>query len=90
VSGLQLRYDRGTKVLEARLSNGQPLDDSASYTLVLNEFMAMGGDDFGFESRNARTEVLSITDHQALVDYLRAQPSPYGAASEPRIVRVDR
>jgi 2',3'-cyclic-nucleotide 2'-phosphodiesterase/3'-nucleotidase/5'-nucleotidase len=90
VSGLHLRYDRGTNVLEARLSNGQPLNDAASYTLVLNEFMAMGGDDFGFESRNARTEVLSITDHQALVDYLRAQPSPYVAATEPRIVRVDR
>ncbi|MEX2153531.1 MAG: 5'-nucleotidase C-terminal domain-containing protein [Gemmatimonadaceae bacterium] len=91
-SGLTVRYDTsraaGSRILDLRLSNGTVLSDSGTYVLVLNEFMALGGDNFQLIAGAIKREVLDVTDVDALVAYLRVQPTPFVAPAGPRLVRV--
>ncbi len=49
VAGISFTWDyaapTGQRVTEIRLADGQPIDMSGSYTVVVNNFMATGGDD---------------------------------------------
>lgn len=50
VSGLTFKYDStkeaGSRVIEATLTDGTPIDDNAKYTVSTNNFLATGGDGF--------------------------------------------
>src|SRR5690606_8643034 len=52
VSGVQVQYDPvlapGARVMEARLADGRPISPNGSYTIVVNDFIATGGDELGF------------------------------------------
>jgi 2',3'-cyclic-nucleotide 2'-phosphodiesterase (5'-nucleotidase family) len=72
------------------MSNGRPLDDAAVYTVVLNDFMADGGDRFGFMGRDIRTESVGIADLDALIEYARTQSQPIRAPVAKRLIPVTR
>jgi 2',3'-cyclic-nucleotide 2'-phosphodiesterase (5'-nucleotidase family) len=89
VSGLTMTYDSaaapGARLRSVTMANGAPLDTTARYRVILNDFMALGGEALGFTTGVVRTEPLSIIDLDALIAYLRKQPQPVRAPAELRI-----
>ncbi len=83
VSGLRIRYDRGrrsgSRIVSVTMSDGSPLRDGASYTVVLNEYMATGRAGRDLRRGAARDEQLGPTDLDALVAYLESRPQPVQA-----------
>ncbi|HEX2719296.1 MAG TPA: 5'-nucleotidase C-terminal domain-containing protein [Gemmatimonadaceae bacterium] len=92
LSGVSVRYDSsrpaGSRTLSVTLANGQALRDAGRYTLVMNDFMATGGDGLALDSVAIRREDLRTVDVDALAAYLRARPQPVRAPDEVRIVDV--
>ncbi len=92
VSGVTLSYDpqrpAGQRIVSARLADGREIADDAQYTLVMNNFMASGGDGLALGAEALRTEPLPIIDLDALIDYLEQMPQPVRAPTERRIVQV--
>jgi 2',3'-cyclic-nucleotide 2'-phosphodiesterase/3'-nucleotidase/5'-nucleotidase len=90
VSGLTMTYDStapvGHRVRRVAMANGAPIDTAAQYRVILNDFMALGGEGLGFTRGAIRTEPLSIVDIDALIAYLRKLPQPVHAPTEVRIV----
>jgi 2',3'-cyclic-nucleotide 2'-phosphodiesterase (5'-nucleotidase family) len=90
VSGLTMTYDStaavGHRVRRVTMASGAPLDTAAQYRVILNDFMALGGEGLGFTTGAIRTEPLSIVDLDALIAYLRKLPQPVRAPAEVRIV----
>ena len=80
VSGVSVVYaparQAGARIVRATMSDGRPLRDDATYTLVLSNFLLAGGDGLGLSSEAIKTEPLEIPDIDALVAYVRAQPQP--------------
>jgi hypothetical protein len=60
------------------------MDDAASYTVSINDFMAAGGDGLG-PPPSATVEALPIIDRNALRDYVTRLPQPIAAPREIRI-----
>jgi len=89
VSGVQLTYDpagaAGARLRSVTLADGRPLDPSAQYRIVLNNFMAEGGEGLGLSSGAIKREQLSTIDLDALVQYLKTLPQPVRAPTEVRI-----
>lgn len=87
VSGLAYSWSAsataGEKVLEARVG-GAPLGRAARYRVVVNGFLAGGGDGFDV-FRQGTDRVRSGNDLEALVEHLRALPQPVEAPKESRI-----
>jgi len=69
-----------------RLANGSALNPDGRYTLVLNDFLATGGEGLALGTRALKTEVLPEGDLDAFVAYLRAQPQPVQAPTDARFV----
>jgi 2',3'-cyclic-nucleotide 2'-phosphodiesterase (5'-nucleotidase family) len=92
VSGVALTYDPslppGHRLVTAKLSDGRDIVDGETYTLVINNFMATGGDGLALGSEALRSEPLPIIDLDAFIDYLEQLPQPVRAPSERRIVEV--
>jgi 2',3'-cyclic-nucleotide 2'-phosphodiesterase (5'-nucleotidase family) len=92
VSGVTIVYDparpAGARIVSATLDGGRPIADSATYTLVMNDFMATGGDGMGLAGRAGEARNLGIVDLDALVGYLRSRPQPVTPPSERRIRAV--
>ena len=90
VSGALLTYDStrtsGPRLISARLANGRELQDDEQYVLILNDFLATGGDGLAVTAGALRTEILSVTDLDAFIAYLRHQAQPVRAPTEARIV----
>ncbi|MEO7714228.1 MAG: 5'-nucleotidase C-terminal domain-containing protein, partial [Gemmatimonadaceae bacterium] len=90
VSGIVVSYDStaaaGGRVRRIRLANGIDLRANGEYTLVLNDFLATGGDGLGLSSAARRTEVLPVVDLDAFVTYLRTRPQPVHAPTDARFV----
>jgi 2',3'-cyclic-nucleotide 2'-phosphodiesterase (5'-nucleotidase family) len=90
VSGLTLAYDStaapGARLASVTLAGGAPLDSASHYRVILNDFMALGGEGLGFTSGAIRTEPLSVVDLDAFIAYLRKLPQPVRAPMEVRIV----
>jgi 5'-nucleotidase len=90
LSGAVVTYDTtaaaGSRIRSVRLANGSELEPQREYTLVLNDFLATGGDGLGLASAARRTEVLPIVDLDAFVAYLRRQPQPVRGPSDPRFI----
>jgi 2',3'-cyclic-nucleotide 2'-phosphodiesterase (5'-nucleotidase family) len=89
VSGVRLTYDPaaapGARIRSATLANGRPIVPAAHYRIVLNNFMAEGGEGLGLSAGAIRSEHLSTIDLDALVRYLRTLPQPVHAPPEVRI-----
>ena len=92
VSGATITYDStataGARIRSVRMADGAELQPEREYTLVLNDFLATGGDGLGLSSAARRTEVLNTPDLDALVTYLQRQPQPVRVPAERRFIAV--
>ena len=90
VSGVNIVYlpakPPGSRISTVTMADdGRPLRDDATYTLVLSNFLAGGGDGLGLAAEAIKTEPLGIPDIDALVDYVRAQRQPLRVPFEARL-----
>jgi 5'-nucleotidase len=87
VSGITIGYNpelpRGERIVSLRLPAGRTLADGATYTVVMNEFMAAGGEGMNLPE-GARSTALDISDLDALIAHLRRM-RPVAAPRETRI-----
>ena len=92
ISGVQISYDStrapGARITAIKLTDGKELKDDAQYALILNDFLATGGDGLGVTTGAIKTEVLNTIDLDALVDYLHSQPQPVRAPTDTRFIVV--
>lgn len=92
LSGAVVTYDStaaaGARIRSVRLADGADLKPDGVYTLVLNDFLATGGEGLGLGAAARRTEVLPIVDLDALVSYLRSRPQPVRAPTDARFVAI--
>ncbi|HET9809560.1 MAG TPA: 5'-nucleotidase C-terminal domain-containing protein [Candidatus Limnocylindria bacterium] len=92
VSGVTLSYDprrpSGQRIVALRLADGRAIADDAHYTLVMNNFMATGGDGLALGAEAVRSEPLPIIDLDAFIDYLKQLPQPVRAPTGRRIIEV--
>ena len=75
-------------VVALRLADGRAIADDAHYTLVMNNFMATGGDGLALGAEAVRSEPLPIIDLDAFIDYLKQLPQPVRAPTGRRIIEV--
>ena len=91
VSGVTIVYDStrapGSRITSVVVGNGRPLDDAATYTVVINDFMLTGGSGLGFPGQPLASEPTNVIDLDALVAYLKTLPQPVNVPSEKRIRR---
>jgi 5'-nucleotidase len=92
VSGMTIRFDpakpKGARLVSVTMADGSPLSDAKTYTVIMNDFLATGGEGYNAGSRATSSRPLNIVDLDALVDYLRTLPQPVSAPSEIRIAPV--
>jgi 2',3'-cyclic-nucleotide 2'-phosphodiesterase (5'-nucleotidase family) len=92
VSGATVTYDStraaGSRVTHVRMADGSALRDDRHYTIILNDFLATGGDGLGLASGALRTEILPIVDLDAFVSYLRSRPQPVRGPADARLIPV--
>jgi 2',3'-cyclic-nucleotide 2'-phosphodiesterase / 3'-nucleotidase / 5'-nucleotidase len=90
VSGVVVTYDStaaaGARLISARFTDGSAIHPDQRYTVILNDFMATGGDGLGLNSAALRTEVLPLVDLDAFVSYLHELPQPVRAPADHRLV----
>ena len=77
-------------MVSGRLADGTDIRDDARYALILNDFLATGGDGLGVTTGAIRTEILPIVDLDALVEYLKSRPQPVQAPTDARIIVAPR
>jgi 2',3'-cyclic-nucleotide 2'-phosphodiesterase (5'-nucleotidase family) len=90
VSGVRLvvapARPAGSRLMSIVLDGGRPLDDAATYTLAVNDYMTTQPAARRLLERALRRDVGDVTDHAALAAWLRTQRSPVRADDEARIV----
>lgn len=76
VSGFTYSYDDskpvGERIVEIKKADGTVLEDSASYTIVVNDFMATGGDGYTVLKEGTNREAGPV-DLDATIAYLQAK-----------------
>ncbi|WP_108722164.1 bifunctional 2',3'-cyclic-nucleotide 2'-phosphodiesterase/3'-nucleotidase [Gorillibacterium timonense] len=74
ISGFTYTYDDskpyGQKVLEIKKADGTPIDDNATYTMVVNDFMATGGDGYVTLIKGTN-RIAGPVDLDATIDYVK-------------------
>jgi 2',3'-cyclic-nucleotide 2'-phosphodiesterase (5'-nucleotidase family) len=94
VSGLTIRYDsskpRGSRIVSVTTADGVPLSDTRSYNVILNDFLATGGEGYNASGRATASKPLNIVDLDALIDYLKSLPAPITAPTEVRIAPISQ
>jgi len=90
-SGLTYTWDNNRpvndRIVEVRKGD-IPLDRGATYSVVVNSFIAAGGDNFTVLLQGTN-QVGGPVDLDALVDYIESLPQPFTAAIEGRITRLN-
>jgi 2',3'-cyclic-nucleotide 2'-phosphodiesterase (5'-nucleotidase family) len=93
LSGVVIEYDTarapGSRLVAVRVGNA-PLDDSRSYTIVVNDFEYTGGSGLGFGNAVRRAENLDLVDLDAFIDYVARLPQPVTPPTDRRFVIVSR
>ncbi|QWG99616.1 bifunctional metallophosphatase/5'-nucleotidase [Bacillus mycoides] len=92
ISGIQYTWDankpNGEKVTSIRLTNGEEIIPSKTYSVVANAFLASGGD--GFVSfKNGKDAETGPTDFEALVDYIKQAKEPIQPIIDGRIQKTN-
>jgi 5'-nucleotidase len=67
-----------------------PLADAKTYHVIMNDFLATGGEGYNAGGRATSSRPLNIVDLDALIDYLKTLPSPVTAPAEVRIAPVSQ
>jgi 2',3'-cyclic-nucleotide 2'-phosphodiesterase (5'-nucleotidase family) len=92
VSGLTIRYDatrpKGSRIVSVTTADGAPLSDTKTYNVIVNDFLATGGEGYNAGGRATASKPLNIVDLDALIDYLKSLPAPITAPTEVRIAPV--
>jgi 2',3'-cyclic-nucleotide 2'-phosphodiesterase (5'-nucleotidase family) len=92
VSGLTIKFDpskpKGSRIVSVTMGDGTPLDDTKTYNVVLNDFLATGGEGYNASGRATASKPLNIVDLDALIDYLKTLPEPITAPAEVRIAPI--
>ena len=73
------------RVREIRLQNGALVNDTATYSVTVSDFMASGGDGYSMFARAQASRATGVIDLDALIEYLQAMPQP---VQPPRDVRL--
>jgi 5'-nucleotidase len=91
ISGLSYTWDSakpvGSRVVEIR-KGGALLDPAASYRVVVNNFMAAGGDNFTVLV-SGTNPVGGAQDIDALIAWVKSLPQPFGPPDGGRITRLN-
>jgi 5'-nucleotidase/UDP-sugar diphosphatase len=78
VSGVRVSWDttraRGSQLVSATLSGGQPIQDAAQYSIVVNDFMAAGGDGLLELTQGTAPRDTGILLRDAIASYLKKHP----------------
>jgi 2',3'-cyclic-nucleotide 2'-phosphodiesterase (5'-nucleotidase family) len=94
VSGLTIKYDPskppGSRLVSVTMSDGTPFSDAKTYNVIVNDFLATGGEGYNAGKRATAVRPLNIVDLDALIDYLHSLPTPITAPKEVRIAPVSR
>jgi 2',3'-cyclic-nucleotide 2'-phosphodiesterase/3'-nucleotidase/5'-nucleotidase len=89
IAGLRVTYDSsrpaGGRIREVRLLNGKRMEDRASYTLAVNDFLAGGKSGYTMLA-GLPTERSGILTLDALVNYLRRLPQPVAPPEDVRFI----
>ena len=89
VSGVTIVYapakPLGSRIVSATMSDGRPLRADATYTLVMTNFLAGGGDGLGLVAQALQSEPLGTPDIDALVRYVQSRPQPLRYPFESRL-----
>jgi 5'-nucleotidase len=92
VSGLTIKFDpskpKGSRLVSATMADGTPLSDTKTYNVIVNDFLATGGEGYNAGGRATASKPLNIVDLDALIDYLKTLPEPITAPTEVRITPV--
>jgi 2',3'-cyclic-nucleotide 2'-phosphodiesterase (5'-nucleotidase family) len=92
VSGMTIRFDParppGSRIGSVTMADGTPLSDARSYNVIVNDFLATGGEGYNAGARATASRPLGIIDLDALIDYLRTMPGPITAPAEIRIAPI--
>jgi hypothetical protein len=54
---------------------GQPISDNKTYSVMINSFMYLGGDGYGFKELDAKPEDTGLSLREPLIRVLRAAES---------------
>jgi 2',3'-cyclic-nucleotide 2'-phosphodiesterase (5'-nucleotidase family) len=88
LSGARLVYHAGASPgLDSLYVKGRPVQPQATYTVVLNDFSANGGDRLGFGSMAISTTPVNVADLDALIAYLSSLPQPVRPPADERVIR---
>jgi 5'-nucleotidase len=92
VSGLTITYDptkpKGARLVSVTMADGTPLSDSRTYNVVMNDFLATGGEGYNAGGRATASKPLNVVDLDALIDYMQTLPEPIVAPAAVRITPV--
>ena len=92
VSGLTIKFDptkpKGSRLVSATMADGSQLSDTKTYNVIVNDFLATGGEGYDAGKRATVSRPLNIVDLDALIDYLKTLPTPITAPTEVRISSV--
>ena len=91
VSGLTYTWDAGLppgQRVVAVMRNGRPLQPEGLYTVVVNEYLAGGGEDLTVLTRG-RNPVVGPFVADALCRYVESQPQPISVDIQGRISRIN-
>jgi 2',3'-cyclic-nucleotide 2'-phosphodiesterase (5'-nucleotidase family) len=90
VSGLTIRYDPSrpaeSRLVSVTTADGSPLSDTKTYNVIVNDFLATGGEGYNAGGRATASRPTGVVDLDALIDYLKSLPNPIAAPTEVRIV----
>jgi 2',3'-cyclic-nucleotide 2'-phosphodiesterase (5'-nucleotidase family) len=90
VSGITISYNpelpKGSRIVSLTLPAGRTLSEASTYSVVMNEFLAVGGGEGVTVPKDARMTSLDILDIDALVAYMQKSKERIEAPTEPRIV----
>jgi 5'-nucleotidase len=80
------KYNR---IVDLKLSNGEPIQDSKTYRVATIDFLVAGGDDWGWIMSRLKGQQLgeksSILERDALLQYLKKQKGPINSEKHPLI-----
>lgn len=89
IAGLRVTWDSarpaGRRIREVRLLSGRRMEDRATYTLAVNDFLAGGKSGYTMLA-GLPTERSGILTLDALVTYLRRLPQPVSPPDDPRFI----
>jgi len=92
VAGLTIKYDPakpgGSRLVSVTMADGTALDDARTYKVIVNDFLATGGEGYNAGGRATSSKPTNIVDLDALIAYLKSLPSPITAPTEVRISAV--